>query len=250
MKKKFLSFILAICLILPCAFALTACGGDDEPKTLAGRTIQCSDLYDEFNFNNNLFLSFDEDGPNKTIYYQKEITYNELLEMTLGTEAFSYPNNSTPTTLEEAKVSFKQMIKGMFCTISVNPWVHFSEDLTKADLYYSAEAMANGTSAKTFDVEYVDAGCDEYILKSEGEEVMRFTSIDSGNDKFLTRQAGMYAHPDDFMVKWKPLRMNECATEVTLTAYGGSGDTITKRLDEVFSDEQTVHVSPLYTVMK
>ena len=150
MKKKFLSFVLAICLILPCAFALTACGGDDEPKTLAGKTIQCSDLYDEFNLNNSLFLSYNEGGLGGT-NYQKEITYNELLEMTLGTEVFSYPNNSTPTTLEEAKVSFQQMIKGMFCTISVNPWVHFSDDLTKADLYYSAEAMANGTSAKTFD---------------------------------------------------------------------------------------------------
>lgn len=247
MKKKFLSFILAICLIIPCAFMMTACG-KDEPKTLAGRTIQCSDLYTEFNFNNDLYLSYNEGGLGGTDY-QKKITYNELLEMTLGTEAFSYPNNSTPTTLEEAKVSFQQMIKGMFCTISVNPWVHFSDDLTKADLYYSAEAMANGTSAKTFDVEYIDAGCDEYILKSEGEEVMRFTSIDSDNDKFLTHYEGD-AHPDNFVVNWKYLRMNTCATEVTLEEYPNTGNTITKRLDEVFGNEQSVHVEPLYTVMK
>ena len=242
MKKKILSFILAICLILPCAFALTACGGDDKPKTLAGRTIQCSDLYSGFNFNNNLLLSYNEGGLGGTDY-QKEITYNELLEMTLGTEAFPFSNNAT--TLEEAKVSFQQMLKGMFCTMSVNPWIHFSDDLTKADLYYTTDSIA-----KTFDVEYIDAGCDEYILKSEGEEVMRFTSIDSDNDKFLTRQAGMYAHPDDFVVRWKPLSMNICETEVTLTAYGSSGDTITKRLDEVFGNERTVHVEPLYTVMK
>jgi len=30
MKKKILSFILAICLIIPCAFMLTACGGDGD----------------------------------------------------------------------------------------------------------------------------------------------------------------------------------------------------------------------------
>ena len=242
MKKKILSFILAICLILPCAFALTACGGDDEPKTLAGRTIQCSDLYSEFSFSNNLFLIYDEGG-----YYQKEITYNQLLEMTLGTEAFPFSNDAT--TLEEAKVSFQQMLKSMFCTMSVNPWVHFSEDLTKADIYYSAEAMANGTSAKTFDVEYIDAGCDEYILKSEGEEVIRFKSIDSDNNKFLTQYEGD-AHPDNFVVTYKTLSMNICETEVTLTAYGNSSDTITKRLDEVFGDDQTVVVMPLYTVMK
>ena len=31
MKKKFLSFVLAICLMIPCAFALTACG-DNPPE--------------------------------------------------------------------------------------------------------------------------------------------------------------------------------------------------------------------------
>ena len=35
MKKKFLSFILAICLIIPCAFALSACGKDDDKLTKA-----------------------------------------------------------------------------------------------------------------------------------------------------------------------------------------------------------------------
>ena len=30
MKKKLLSFVLAICLILPCAFALSACGKNPE----------------------------------------------------------------------------------------------------------------------------------------------------------------------------------------------------------------------------
>ena len=31
MKKKFLSFLFAICLILPCAFILTACGDNPPP---------------------------------------------------------------------------------------------------------------------------------------------------------------------------------------------------------------------------
>ena len=37
MKKKFLSFILAICLIIPCAFMMTACGKNpppEDPQTL------------------------------------------------------------------------------------------------------------------------------------------------------------------------------------------------------------------------
>ena len=50
MKKKFLSFVLAICLILPCAFALSACGKNppDEPTGLAGKTIHCSAFNEEF----------------------------------------------------------------------------------------------------------------------------------------------------------------------------------------------------------
>jgi len=32
MKKKFLSFILAICLIIPCAFMMTACGDNPPPE--------------------------------------------------------------------------------------------------------------------------------------------------------------------------------------------------------------------------
>ena len=247
MKKKVLSFILAICLIIPCMFMMTACG-KDEPKSLAGKTIRCSDFLAGFNFDNEIILECDEVGGGK--YYHKYVSFSELLEMTLGTNAFTYLNNATPTTLDEAKELFVQKLKSGICTASVNPYIHFSEDLTKADLYYSAEAMANGTSEKTFDVEYIDAGCDEYILKSEGEEVMRFRSIDSGNDKFLTSQAGIDAHPDDFVVKWKYLRMNVCATEVTLEEYLNPSNTITKRLDEVFGNDQTVLVDPLYTVMK
>ena len=241
MKKKFLSFILAICLIIPCAFALSACGGDDEPKTLAGKTIQCSDLYTEFNFNDEIYLSYNEGGLGGTTY-EKFISYSELLELTLGTEAFPFSNDAT--TLDEAKVAFKQMIKGMFCTISVNPWIHFSDDLTKADLYYTTDSIK-----KTYDVEYVDADCDEYILKSEGEEIIRFESLDSDNDKFLPTYQGD-PHPLNFVVNYKTLRINICETEVTLTAYGEPSDTITKRLDEVFGNEQEIVVQPLYTLMK
>lgn len=34
MKKKILSFVLAICLLVPCLFMLTACKGDDTNKTM------------------------------------------------------------------------------------------------------------------------------------------------------------------------------------------------------------------------
>ncbi len=50
MKKKFLTFLFAICLMLPCAFIMTACGGDPVEPTLNGYTIYIKDEQtNEFN---------------------------------------------------------------------------------------------------------------------------------------------------------------------------------------------------------
>ena len=38
MKKKFLTFLFAICFMLPCAFLFSACGSEPEP-TLNGYTL-------------------------------------------------------------------------------------------------------------------------------------------------------------------------------------------------------------------
>ena len=53
MKKKFLTFLLAICLIIPCMFMMTACE-KDKPKTLAGKTIRCCEQ--SINFSQNFSL--------------------------------------------------------------------------------------------------------------------------------------------------------------------------------------------------
>lgn len=247
MKKKILSFILAICLIIPCAFMMTACGGDDEPKSLAGKTIRCSDFYTEFNFNNEIYLDYEENDGSK--YYSKTITYSELLEMTLGTNAFTYPNNATPTTLEEAKDLFEQKLKSMLCIMSVNPYIHFSEDLTKADLYYTAE-----TVARTYDVEYLShMGSGQYILKLDGVDCVEINALDSDHDKFWIMECGIdgYTGVDGYHFKKDSCTLEldgECATLVTLTADDGS--TIQKRLDEVFDDNERVFVELLYTVME
>ena len=50
MKKKILTFLFAICLILPCAFIMTACGGNPPPDnppppTVNGVTINGTDEY-------------------------------------------------------------------------------------------------------------------------------------------------------------------------------------------------------------
>ena len=44
MKKKFLTFLLAMCFILSCAFALTACGKDDNKLTKAQYLAMLNDV--------------------------------------------------------------------------------------------------------------------------------------------------------------------------------------------------------------
>ena len=247
MKKKVLSFILAICLIIPCMFMLTACGGDDEPKSLAGKTIRCSDFLAGFNFDNEIILGCDEVGGGK--YYHKYVSFSELLEMTLGTNAFTYLNNATPTTLDEAKELFVQKLKSEICTASVNPYIHFSEDLTKAELYYTAE-----TVARTYDVEYVsNLGSGTYTLKLDGIDCVGIHALDSDHDKFRIEDIPIdgYGGVEDYHFKktsWELELVGECATLVTLTADDGS--TIEKRLDEVFGETKTYGVEILYTVME
>lgn len=74
MKKKFLSFILAICLILPCMFMLTACGEDSNKRKVSlDNSFKQSNILDvglvektqegSFNFDNtNTMYSCDEEG--------------------------------------------------------------------------------------------------------------------------------------------------------------------------------------------
>ena len=247
MKKKILSFVLAICLILPCAFALTACGGDDEPKSLAGKTIRCSDFYTEIFDSHHIDLNYVQEGNNGNKFYSTNVTIGEILEMTLGTNAFTYLNNAIPTTIDEAKELFVQKLKSELCTISVNPYIHFSEDLTKAELYYTAD-----TVARTYDVEYEsNLGYGTYTLKLDGKDCVELYAQDYNHDKFRIMEIGIDGYTGvegyHFVKHTCEIELeDECATPITLTADDGS--TIQKRLDEVF-DNTTIVATLLYTVI-
>ena len=43
MKKRILSFIIAVCLFIPCMFLMTACGGDSVPGTYKATEITYGD---------------------------------------------------------------------------------------------------------------------------------------------------------------------------------------------------------------
>lgn len=247
MKKKIFSFILAICLIIPCAFALSACGKNppDEPTGLAGKTIHCSAFYDEFDFNRELYFSY-KDTENGNIEYTASMTYEELLEFCLNTNAISYPNNAQPTTLVEAKELFVQKLENKFFDMAFNPHVTFAEDLSEVVLYYSEE-----TPAVTYQVEEVKDGLQyDYIIKSDGEEIIRFEATDSGNDTFYVASQGD-PHPLMFVKNWTTFTLDgECNKTIELSQIGNSENKITKPLDEVFGEDNEIVVTLLYTIKK
>ena len=247
MKKKFLSFVLAICLILPCAFALSACGKNpsDEPTGLAGKTIHCSGFYEEFDFNRELYFSY-KDTENGNIVYDAFMTYEELLEFCLNTNAISYPNNAQPTTLAEAKELFVQKLENKFFDMAFNPHVTFAEDLSEVVLYYSEE-----TTAVKYQVEEVKDGLQyNYIIKSDGEEIIRFESTSSSNDEFYATSQGD-PHPLMFVKNWTTFTLDgECNKTIELSQIGTPENKITKPLDEVFGEDNEIIVHLLYTIKK
>ena len=243
MKKRLLSFILAIFLIIPCAFSLSACGKKEEENTLAGKTIYCSEFYDEFNFGHNLSLGF-LDKENGWTDYRANMTVAEVLEFCLGTDAISYPNNAQPTTYEEAKELFSQKLENTFFDMAFNPHVTFSKDLKTATTYY-----AEGVAANTYDVEYVDNHSGQYILKSDGVEIIRFNALNSNQKEFHPSYEGNPERVNGFVIDWINFALDgECDKMVELSEYNNPNNKITKRLDEVIGDDNTLTFSLIYSV--
>jgi len=169
MKKKFLSFILAMCLILPCAFALSACGKDPEsggPVDLAGKTIVVQAGSAELSWDSNIAISSIEQGDNGA--YGTEMSLAEFVEHFYTSnrqliEAIAH--NSNINTVEEAKTSIKYWAVGTI--LSRNPIIKFSEDGTTATTY-----AGNDTNLETPLKEYTvqKSGTDEFFIYDLYEE--------------------------------------------------------------------------------
>ena len=74
MKKKLLSIVLAICMILPCVFMLNACGGKDEDVKITeeiwNREINDTDYSNRvFNFNYTVSINTPENTDIKRFYF-------------------------------------------------------------------------------------------------------------------------------------------------------------------------------------
>lgn len=113
MKKKFLSFIMAMCLIVPCAFIMTACGGNDEPPKPSVQSSKANVL--------NVDYSYDEQSDcitflmTDTINLQKsdfEIvqTYTDNTTKTLDTNKWILDLSEIPSA-PESNSSYRIVFK-------------------------------------------------------------------------------------------------------------------------------------------
>ena len=177
MKKKFLSFVLAICLILPCAFVLSACGKNPPPSgpvDLAGKTITVQAGSAELNWDSNIAISSIEQGDNGA--YSTDLTLEQFVEHFYTSnrqliEALAH--NSNINTVEEAKTSIENWAEGII--LSRNPIIKFSEDGTTATTYAGSDINLE-TPLKEYTVQ--KSGTDElfiYELYEEQEVKLRIT---------------------------------------------------------------------------
>ena len=176
MKKKFLSFILAICLILPCAFALSACGKNPPPSgpvDLAGKTIvvQYGAKLD-WNVNKITIAAFEEVNDNDgshTVAYSTELTLEEFVEQFYESNPDfikGIAGNSNINNVEEAKNAIEIRMGGRI--LSSNPIIKFSEDGTTATTYAGSDTNLE-TPLKTYTVQKSGDGLITYDLY-EGQE--------------------------------------------------------------------------------
>lgn len=204
MKKKFLSFIFAICLILPCAFALSACGKNPEPSgpvDLAGKTIVVqygAEL--DWNLNKITIAAAEEVNDNDgsyTVGYSTELTLEEFVEQFYESNPDfikDIAGNSNINNVEEAKNSIEIRMGGRI--LSSNPIIKFSEDGTTATTYAGNDTNLE-TPLKTYTVQ--KSGTDGlfiYDLYEEQDAKIRITcdydSIDVTDSWFYSGEVFTY----------------------------------------------------------
>lgn len=166
MKKKFLSFILAICLIIPCAFMMTACG--QKPLDLAGKTIKIHKVTD-MGPGGSINISYlDAENDNKVYSFRYGSSEEDIFENSVCVNIMKQlAGLSNEATIDELKTKLKTMA---LTEITDESYVlKFNENASKVDFYeYSAGNF--DTVVNTFDINIISHDINFYRLKKDGEE--------------------------------------------------------------------------------
>ena len=170
MKKKFLSFILAICFIIPCVFMMTACG--EKPLDLAGKTIMIHKVTD-MGPGGNINISYcDAENDNKVYSFRYGSSEEDIFENSVCVNIMKQLTGlSNEATIDELKTKLETMALAEIADES--HVLKFNEDASKIDFYeYSAGNFE--TIVNTFDVNIISHDINFYRLKKDGEETQDF----------------------------------------------------------------------------
>ena len=219
MKKKILSFILAICLIIPCAIMMTACG--EKPLDLAGKTIILHEVTD-MGPGGNIYISYcDAENDNKVYLYRYGSSEENIFENSFCVNIMKqFAGLSNEATIDELKTKLKTMalteITDECCMLK------FNENASKVDFYeYSAGNF--DTVVDTFDINITSHDINFYRLKKDGEETQDV--IEARTKDNISVFGTNFNSQVSFAI-------NNMDIEVTLTPTNGIGESKTILLSD------------------
>ena len=182
MKKKFLSFVLAICFILPCVFMMAACGGDDDNKSvdLAGKTIRAINE-GVIDWEYEAFTYYEEkDGATYYLNWNLGQFVENVFNAENGKEFLEemcYYSTKEINTLEEAKAGMERYVT-LFMA-NKNPVIVISRDLTEATTY----AYSDST---------LETPLKKYLIQKEGDSTYKlFDNQEQVGEIFVTSEGGI-----------------------------------------------------------
>ena len=211
MKKKILSFILAICLIIPCAFMMTACG--NKPLDLAGKTIKIHEVTDLGPGGSMTIFYLDTANDNKEYSFSYGSGNEDIFENTVCVNIMKQlAGLSNEATIDELKTKLKTM--ALTEIIDESYVLKFNEDASKVDFYeYSAGNL--DTVVNTFDVNIISHDINFYRLKKDGEET---------NDVIEARAKDNISVFGPNFSSFVDFAINNMDIEVTVTPTDGVGE--------------------------
>ena len=218
MKKKVLSFILAICLIIPCTFMMTACG--KKPLDLAGKTIminKVTDLGPSNSMSMNI-IYYDAENDNKGYSFRcEEDIFENAVCVNIMKQLAELSNEAT---IDELKTKLKTMALAKI--VDESHILKFNEDASKVDFYkYSTGNL--DTIVKSFDINIISQDINWYWLEKDGEETQ---------DVIGARSADNIEVSGTNFDSYVDFAINNMNIEITLTPIDGVGESKTVLLSD------------------
>ncbi len=156
MRKKILTFLLAICLTIPCGIILTACGGKDPEKTLSSISVVAVD-------------------PDST-----SVVYEPNLSEQFALSDFAVTANYSDSSTEEVTEGVTMTSSGTFdCLTNNGKFIFTYQEKTAEVQVYVHERSIEGNDFEVVGLE------DSYTLENDQQQITPEITL-SWNDKNVT----------------------------------------------------------------